>query len=102
MKTQRNEEPSRTFPFGKHSSGQYTSGSPGGFKSMPMAINQQRQTAYCSPDFFNLLAPNKRLVMELKNNKIKMKPWGNNMNHTFKLYFSSLPESGLFIFKGDS
>lgn len=38
MKTQRNEDPSRSFPFGKHSSGQYTSGSPGGFKSTPWQL----------------------------------------------------------------
>ena len=66
---------------------------------MPMAINQQRQTAYCSPDFFNLLAPNKRLVMELKNNKIKMKPWGNNMNHTFRLYFLAFQSQGSLYLK---
>lgn len=102
MKTQRNEGPSRSFPFGKHSSsGQYISGSSGGFKSMPMAINQGWQMAYCCPDFFNLLAPNKCLVMELKNNKIKMKPWGNNMNHTLRLYFSSLPKSLFLIFKSN-
>lgn len=51
-----------------------------------MAINQKWQMAYCSPDFFSLQVPNKRLVMELEDNKIKMKPWGNNMNHTLKLY----------------
>lgn len=45
--------------------------------------------AYCTPDFFNLQAPNKRLVMELEDNKIKMKPWGNKTNHTLRLYFLS-------------
>jgi hypothetical protein len=38
---------------------------------------------------FQFAGPKKHLVMESENNKIKMKmkPWGNNMNHTFPLYF---------------
>lgn len=75
MKTQRNGGPSKSFPFRRHSWRQYTSGSLGGTKDISTAINQKQQMAYCSPDFFNLQAPNKRLVMELEDNKIKMKPW---------------------------
>lgn len=101
MKTQRNGGPSKSFPFRKYSWRQDTSGSPGGFKSISVAINQEWQMAYCNPDFFNLQAPNTRLVMELEDNKIKMKPWGNNMNHTLRLYFFSLPKSLFFIFKGN-
>lgn len=56
MKTQRNEGPPKVFR--KHSLGQYTAGSPAGFKSTSTAINQERQMAYCTPDFFNLQAPN--------------------------------------------
>lgn len=76
MKTQRNGRPSKSFPFRRHSWRQYTSGSLGGTKDISTAINQKQQMAYCSPDFFNLQEPNKCLVMELKDNKIKMKPWG--------------------------
>lgn len=86
MKTQRIGGPSKSSPSGKHSSRQYTSGSLRGMKVISMAINQKWQMAYCSPDFFSLQVPNKRLVKELEDNKIKMKPWGNNMNHTLKLY----------------
>lgn len=75
MKTQRNGDPSKYFLFRKHSLGHYTGGSPGGFKSLSMAINQEWQIAYCTPDFFNLQAPNKCLVMELEDNKIKTKSW---------------------------
>lgn len=69
METQRNGSPSQSFPFREHSLEQYTAGSPGGLKSIPMAINQEQQMAYCTPDCFNLQAPNKRLVMELEDNK---------------------------------
>lgn len=86
MKTQRNGRPSKNFPFGKDSSRQYISGSPEGMKGISMAINQKQQRAYYSPDFFSLQLPKKRLVMGLEDNKIKMKPWGNNMNHTLKLH----------------
>lgn len=97
MKTQRNKGPSKSFLFRKHSLGQYTAGSLAGFKSISMAINQERQMAYCTPDFFNLQAPNKHLVMELEDNKIQMKSWGNNMNHTLRLYIFLLFQSQFFI-----
>lgn len=84
MKTQRNGGPSRSFPFRKCSLGQDTLGSPEGLKSISKEIHQGWQMAYSSPDRSNLQAPNKRLVMESETNQIKrkMKPWGNNMNHT--------------------
>lgn len=86
IKTQRNGGSSQSFSFRKHSLGQYTAGSPGRIKSISTAINQEWQMAYCTPDCFNLQAPNGCLVMELEDNKIKMKPWGNNTNHTLRLY----------------
>lgn len=99
MKTQRNGGPSQSFPFRKHFLGQYTAGSPGGIKSISLAINQEQQMAYCSPDFFNLQAPNKLLVME--DNKIKMKPWGNNTNHTLRLYVFLVFQSHYPLYKGN-
>lgn len=44
--------------------------------------------ASSSPAVFNLQVPNKLSVNESQNNKIKMKPWGNNMNHTLSLQLS--------------
>lgn len=86
MNTQRNEGPSQSFPLRTLSLGQYIAGSLGGIKSISMAINQEWQMAYCTPDCFNLQAPNKHLVMKLEDNKVKMKPWGNNTSHTLRLY----------------
>lgn len=85
-KKQRNRGLSESFLFRKHSLGQYSAGSQGGFKSIYVAINQKCQMAYCTPDFFNWQAPNKHLIKELEDNNMKMKPWGNNMNHILRLY----------------
>lgn len=98
MKTQRNEGHSKSFLFKKRYLGQYASGSAGGFKSISKAINQKRQVAYSTPDFFNLQAPNKHFVTESEDNAIKMKPWGNNMKHTLRLYIFLVFKSNCFLY----
>lgn len=50
----------------------------GRLRNLPKTTHGQGQVAPSGPACFNLQAPNKRLVMDSENNKMKMKmnPWG--------------------------
>lgn len=54
--------------------------------------------ARSSPDVFNLQVPNKRSVKESENNKMKMKPWGNNESLTLRLQFFK-PSKVIVLYK---